>query len=105
MIVVMNHLTVPAGAGERLERMFRERAGLSQAPGFIDFALLRDEGTAPQGGQERYAVVMRWADRAGYDAWVAGDEFARAHSGGNSRSPVQATLDIYSVVFEQHADA
>ena len=105
MIVVMNHLTVPAGAGERLERMFRERAGLSQAPGFIDFALLRDEGGTTQGAQERYAVVMRWVDRASYDAWVTGDEFARAHSGGNSRSPVQATLDIYSVVFEQHADA
>ena len=105
MIVVMNHLTVPAGAGERLERMFRERAGLSQAPGFIDFALLRDEGGTMQGAQERYAVVMRWVDRASYDAWVAGDEFARAHGGGNSRSPVQATLDIYGVVFEQHADA
>jgi heme-degrading monooxygenase HmoA len=105
MIVVMNHLTVPVGAGERLERMFRERAGLSLAPGFIDFALLKDEGGAMQEGQERYAVVMRWADRASYDTWVAGDEFARAHSGGNSRSPVQATLDIYTVVFEQHADA
>ena len=105
MIVVMNHLTVPAGAGERLERMFRERAGISQAPGFIDFALLKDEGGEAQGGQERYTVVMRWTDRATYDAWVAGDEFARAHSGGNSRSPVQATLEIYSVVFEQHAGA
>jgi heme-degrading monooxygenase HmoA len=35
MIVVMNRLTVPAGYGDRLAGMFRERATFSQAPGFI----------------------------------------------------------------------
>ena len=105
MIVVMNQLTVPAGAGTRLEQAFRERAGLSQAPGFIDFSLLKEDAAPGEGGEERFVVLMRWADRTAYEAWVAGDEFARAHGGGNSRSPVRSTLTVYDLLFERQAGA
>ena len=105
MIVVMNQLTVPRGAGSRLEQAFRERASLSQAPGFVDFALLQEASQEDGGEQEQFVVLMRWADRASYDAWVAGDEFAKAHSGGNQRSPVRSTLTVYELLFERQAGA
>lgn len=105
MLVVMNQLTVPAGSGARLEQAFRERADMSQAPGFVDFALLKEEAGSGEGAEERFVVLMRWADRASYEAWVAGDEFARAHGGPGGRSPVRSTLTIYEQLFERKSGA
>ena len=104
MIVVMNRLTVPVGYGDRMARMFQERATFSQAPGFIDFALLKEEANGAGGDQERYVVLMRWADHASFEAWTAGDAFSQAHRGMNPNSPVRATLETYEVLFEERAN-
>lgn len=102
MIVVMNRLAVPAGYGDRMARMFQERATFSHAPGFIDFAFLKQE-TNGDANQEHYVVLMRWTDQASFDAWTAGDEFSKAHSGMNPNSPVRSTLETYEVLFEEQA--
>lgn len=101
MIVVMNRLTVPSGAGDRLETMFRQRAGLGQTPGFIDFALLRAQRHDAT-DQEQYVVLTRWRDRAAFEAWVASDAFARAHSTPQPGNPMQAQVEIYDLLHEEH---
>lgn len=103
MIVAINRLTAPAGYGDRMARMFRERAAFSHAPGFIDFAFLRAETNDTAPDREQFVVLMRWADHASFDAWTASDEFSRAHSGMSERSPVSSTLETYEVLFEERA--
>lgn len=100
MLVVMNRLTVPHEAGARLEVMFRQRAGLSQTPGFIDFALLKEQ-RHDDTGQEYYVVLTRWRDRPSYEAWVASDAFARAHSAPQPGNPIQAQLELYDLLQEE----
>jgi heme oxygenase (mycobilin-producing) len=73
--VTINVLTVPAGAGETLERRFAGRAGsVEHSPGFERFELLR-----PIEGTDDYLVYTRWTSRADYEAWLGSQDFQRGH--------------------------
>lgn len=76
-------LTVPAGAGEEIERRFSALSrAVDGAAGFESFELLR-----PVFGEERYFVVTRWADRESYEAWKAnrtGGDYAGDRARGMS---------------------
>mgnify|MGYP002653726235 FL=1 len=87
-IVKINAISVPAQAGEELERRFAERQGtVDTAPGFEGFQLLR-----PTEGGDRYFVVTRWADEESFAAWRDGD--ARAAHAGESRKPVATGAEL-----------
>ena len=102
MIVVMNRLIVPGGSSGRVEVLFRERVAAMAVPGLIDFALLKDRREdVCEGGDEQYIAMMRWVDRASFEAWAASDDFAKAHGGPQSRGPVRASLEEYDLLFER----
>ncbi|MEK4241894.1 antibiotic biosynthesis monooxygenase [Janibacter sp. FSL W8-0316] len=87
-IVKINAISVPAHAGEELERRFAERKGtVDDAPGFEGFQLLR-----PTEGGDRYFVVTRWADEESFAAWRDGD--ARAAHAGEGKKPVATGAEL-----------
>ena len=87
-IVKINAISVPAQAGEELERRFAERQGtVDTAPGFEGFQLLR-----PTEGGDRYFVVTRWADEESFAAWRDGD--ARAAHAGEGKKPVATGAEL-----------
>ena len=87
-IVKINAISVPAHAGEELERRFAERQGsVDNAPGFEGFQLLR-----PTEGGDRYFVVTRWADEESFAAWRDGD--ARAAHAGEGKKPVATGAEL-----------
>ncbi|QNF93660.1 MULTISPECIES: antibiotic biosynthesis monooxygenase family protein [Janibacter] len=87
-IVKINAISVPAHAGEELERRFAERQGtVDTAPGFEGFQLLR-----PTEGGDRYFVVTRWADEESFAAWRDGD--ARAAHAGEGKQPVATGAEL-----------
>ncbi|MHA7127898.1 antibiotic biosynthesis monooxygenase family protein [Janibacter indicus] len=87
-IVKINAISVPAHAGEELERRFAERQGsVDTAPGFEGFQLLR-----PTEGGDRYFVVTRWADEESFAAWRDGD--ARAAHAGEGKKPVATGAEL-----------
>jgi len=80
-VVKINAITVPAEAGEELERRFAARAGaVEKSPGFLGFQLLR-----PTGGDPRYFVVTHWEDEESFLAWRDGDA-RTAHAGERAKS-------------------
>jgi heme-degrading monooxygenase HmoA len=75
-IVKFNVLTVPEGAGEKLEERFANRAGLVEGqPGFEEFQLLR-----PVEGTDRYLVYTRWRDEESFRAWLESQAFRHGHA-------------------------
>ncbi|APH02268.1 monooxygenase [Janibacter indicus] len=87
-IVKINAISVPAQAGEELERRFAERQGtVDTAPGFEGFQLLR-----PTEGGDRYFVVTRWADEESFAAWRDGD--ARVAHAGEGKQPVATGAEL-----------
>jgi len=118
MFVAMNRLVAPAAFAARIEQGFAQRAPeMAAVRGFVAFRLLRvhdharhggddqaqgaDEGRAAHGDGEQitYIAETTFQDEASYQAWTQGDAFARAHGGGGqSGSPMTATLEIFDVV-------
>ncbi len=77
MIVVINKITARDEATARhIEERFRARMkAVDQRPGFLSFELWRDA--------ENILVlssVTRWQNREAFDAWVASDDFKKAHA-------------------------
>jgi len=100
--VVINALTVPAGAGETLEQRFAGRAGaVETAPGFERFELLR-----PVEGTDTYLVYTRWAAKADYEAWLGSQAFSRGHGdgqGGQRPQPASTASQIWAFETAQSA--
>ncbi|QCB27971.1 antibiotic biosynthesis monooxygenase family protein [Corynebacterium endometrii] len=114
-IVKINAISVPAGAGEELEKRFAARKNaVDSAPGFEGFELLR-----PVAGDDRYFVVTRWADEESFAAWRDSDPHTRkpgesgeeavernrashggAHTGGKKPVATGADLLEFEVVLE-----
>lgn len=102
-IVKINAITVPDGAGEELERRFAARKhAIDTHPGFEGFQLLR-----PVKGEDRYFVVIRWADEQSYNAWWEGEgrnghaqAGHSAHSEGHSPVSSKAELLEFEVVLD-----
>lgn len=91
-IVKINAISVPAGAGEKLEKRFAARKhAVDEQPGFEGFQLLR-----PVKGDDRYFVVTRWADEESYAAWRDGEGNRHAHadSNGEPRQPVATGAEL-----------
>lgn len=75
-VVKINAITVPADSGDELGRRFAARAGaVDGQPGFEGFELLR-----PTDDRTTWLVITRWADEASFEAWTAGQDFAKAHA-------------------------
>ena len=91
-VVKINALSVPAGAGDELEKRFAARAGTVEgSPGFLGFQLLRP---THEGG--RYFVVTHWADEESFQAWREGRSGAAhaAEPGGEPRRPVSSSAEL-----------
>ncbi|WP_203336397.1 antibiotic biosynthesis monooxygenase family protein [Nocardioides limicola] len=100
-VVKINAISVPAGAGEELERRFAARAGaVENAPGFLGFQLLR-----PTAGEDRYFVVTQWVDEESFAAWRDGD--ARAAHAGQHAKPVASGAQLleFDVVLDVSPEA
>ena len=91
-VVKINALSVPAGAGEELEKRFAARAGaVEKEPGFLGFQLLR-----PTGDGDRYFVVTHWRDEESFAAWRDGSARAAhaAPEGEQPRKPVSTGAEL-----------
>ena len=77
MFVAMNRFRVRTGYTNAFETVWRERdSRLNDAPGFIEFHLLKgSEGD----GYVLYASHSVWRSRADFEAWTRSDAFRRAH--------------------------
>jgi len=75
-VVKINAVDVPADRAEEFEARFASRAGaVEKTDGFEAFELLR-----PTGDATRYFVYTRWASEDAYQAWLSGQDFAKAHA-------------------------
>jgi heme-degrading monooxygenase HmoA len=102
--VAINVLTVPAGAGETLERRFAARAGsVDSADGFERFELLR-----PVEGTDDYLVYTRWRSREHFEAWTSSQSFAAGHAASTDRpegtTPAAVGSTIWAFEVVQDAD-
>ena len=79
MIAIMNSLPVREGAADEVvERFAGSRGHVQDFPGFVSMEVLKSAA------EDEVLVVTRWRDREAFDAWVASEEFARAHSRGGT---------------------
>lgn len=86
VVVKINALTVPEGAGAEVEKRFAARMdALREQPGFLGFELLR-----PVAGETRYFAYSRWASEEDFQNWRNGSAMA-AHGGGR---PVTTGADL-----------
>lgn len=107
-VIKINAITVPADSGDELARRFAARSGAVETQdGFEGFELLR-----PTDGRPVWLVVTRWRDEAAFEAWTAGQDFARAHAqsggahggaahgagehGGAAQRPVGMSAELWS---------
>jgi heme-degrading monooxygenase HmoA len=71
MIAVVNNLPVEEGAAGRIvERFAESRVHVQKSPGFVSMEVMRSEE------EGEVLVVMRWQNRASFDAWVPNDELS-----------------------------
>lgn len=79
MIAIMNSLPVREGAADEVvERFAGSRGHVQDFPGFVSMEVLKSAA------EDEVLVVTRWRDREAFDAWVASEEFARAHARGGT---------------------
>jgi heme-degrading monooxygenase HmoA len=70
----MNVVEAKEGRVEEFERAFRERERLlTQAEGFVEFALLRRDR------DREYVVLTKWQSEGAFKDWVGSDLFKRSH--------------------------
>lgn len=92
MIIVVNRLKVPAGAGERVEQGFQHATGMRDVPGCAGFELWRSAD-----GQE-YQVVTRWNTQADFDNWRQSDAFRHAHRDTRGMEQIESKILQYDIV-------
>ncbi len=98
MIAIFNSLPVKEGAADEIVERFAESRGSVQGfPGFVSMEVLRSEGA------EEVLVVTRWESREAFDAWVASDEFKKAHGrgGGGDLLRGHPRMSAYEVAVER----
>lgn len=79
MIAIMNSLPVREGAADKVvERFAGSRGHVQDFPGFVSMEVLKSAA------EDEVLVVTRWRDREAFDAWVASEEFAKAHARGGT---------------------
>ena len=102
MFVAMNRFRVREGREGDFEEMWRTRESyLTEVPGFVSFALLKNE-TASEGATE-FISHSTWGSREDFWAWANSDAFRKAHA----QSSVEGVLEgpphvsLYGAVLEQ----
>ncbi len=79
VVVKINAISVPDGAGPELEKRFAHRLhAVDGQAGFLGFELLR-----PVSGDNRYFVYTKWESEQAYQAWANGAA-KEAHAGQRS---------------------
>lgn len=99
MIAIINRLPVKEGAaGEVVERFANSRGNVQDFPGFISMEVLRSEEA-----DDEVLVITRWRDRDSFDAWVASDEFKKAHArgGGGELLRGHPQMGAYEIAVER----
>lgn len=92
VIIVVNRLRVPSGAGERLEQGFRHAADMRSVPGCLGFELWR----SPDGSE--YQAVTRWESREAFEGWRQSEAFRHAHRDTRAGEGVAAEVAEFEVV-------
>lgn len=88
MYIAMNRFRVAPGREEEFEEQWRERdTYLEEAPGFLQFHLLRGPGDEEA---TLYASHTVWESRAAFEAWTESEAFRKAH--GDARMPKGTVL-------------
>jgi len=96
MYVVTNTLRVPADHAANLERGFSHSVErMKQTPGCVNFTLLKE---AKVDGDPVYVAMTHWKDEAAFNAWVASEDFRRAHANAG-QSGAMGEVHSYTVVF------
>jgi heme-degrading monooxygenase HmoA len=100
MIAITNSLPVKAGAeDEVVERFAGSRGSVQGFPGFVSMEVLKAD--------EEVLVVTRWESREAFDAWVASEEFKKAHSRGGTGELLNGhpKMTTYEVAVERRPEA
>ena len=86
MFIAMNRFQVVPGEEAAFEAVWLNReTHLGDAPGFVEFHLLR----GPQRDDHAlYASHTVWRSRAAFEAWTQSDAFRQAHKGAGSNKPL-----------------
>jgi heme-degrading monooxygenase HmoA len=97
VVVKINAISVPDGAGPELEKRFAHRLhAVDGQPGFLGFELLR-----PVSGDNRYFVYTRWESEDAYQAWANGAA-KEAHAGQRANT-VSSGADLLEFEVVQSA--
>lgn len=99
MIAITNSLPVKEGAADEVvERFAGSRGNVQGFPGFVSMEVLKSE--------EEVLVVTRWEDREFFDAWVASEDFKKAHSRGGAGEFLSGRpkMGAYEVAVERVAE-
>lgn len=101
--IAMNHFQVNPERGAEFEEHWRKRETfLHEVPGFLRFALLRDDEPGS------YVSHSTWRSREAFEAWTKSDAFRKAHA--QARMPEglltgHPRLRGYEAVLEQEVGA
>lgn len=75
MIVAISRIRVVSGNEEAIAAQYRQRLGaVEEAPGFLGLEILQE-----QDRPEAFLVLMRWRERADFEAYRRSEAFRRAH--------------------------
>lgn len=102
MIAIFNSLPVREGAAAQIvERFAQSRGNVQGFPGFVSMEVLRSDG------DDEVLVITRWESREAFDAWVASDEFKKAHGrgGGGDLLRGHPRMSSYEVAVERESAA
>jgi heme-degrading monooxygenase HmoA len=88
MFIVVNRITAPTEAMDRMTEAFHRNAGsLGDFEGFIAFELWRGETTLE--------AVTKWESREAFEAWRNSDNFLASHAGARSGQGGGAAVAYY----------
>ena len=97
MYVVMNVLSIPEEAKERMSQMFAGSSeNMKRVPGCMEFQFLDAVG------ENKQIVYTKWESEEHFEAWRKSDAFAQAHSRDRtSSSPAAGSkIERYTVVHQ-----
>jgi heme oxygenase (staphylobilin-producing) len=96
MYVVTNTLRVPAAHATNVEQGFSHSVDrMKQIPGCVHFTLLKEAGVE---GDPVYVAMTHWESEDAFKAWVASDDFRRAHANAG-QSGAMGEVHSYTVAF------
>lgn len=96
MIAIVNSLPVKEGAADEISARFAESRGhVQDFDGFVSMEVLK--------GEDEVLVLTRWRDRESFDAWVASEEFKKAHgrSGASDLLRGHPRMTTYEVALQR----